>query len=157
MLMFCAIWTHRHTSTSSYENILKRKSCQTSCHAFVFFIFYFWCPEALYPMVLHLLWCPRALYPMVLHLFSSWYFQHITNSLIHHKALKTHFISHSCKHALKHYQVISHSHFHKSYFKVHQNITQSTFHTHILKHIKHHQNISQHIWKHWKDTQNILS
>jgi hypothetical protein len=57
--MLCSIQTHRHTRTSSYENIIKHKSCYTSCHAChtsILFIFYCWCHGVLYPLVLHLLW-----------------------------------------------------------------------------------------------------
>jgi hypothetical protein len=62
--MFCYIQTHRHTSTSSYENVIKHKSYHTSCyacHTSIFFVFYCWCRRALNPLVLDLLWLLCAL------------------------------------------------------------------------------------------------
>jgi Na+-translocating ferredoxin:NAD+ oxidoreductase RnfE subunit len=51
--MLCYIQTHRHTGTSSYENIIKHKSCHTSCHAChtsAFFIFWCWGRGAFIPI-----------------------------------------------------------------------------------------------------------
>jgi hypothetical protein len=58
--------------------------------------------------------------------------KHNMKSFTHHQTCKTNIFSQSHKHSHK---IMSHSHFYKSYFEVHQNT-------------------SQYHWKHWKDTQN---
>jgi hypothetical protein len=115
--MLCSIQTHRHNDTSSHENTLKYKPCHTllscyACSSSVLVGFYFWCPEALYLVVLHMLflmpwgfipggltlvlilcsvsnalglysqwsytgsfWCPEALYLMILHMLCQDIFQ----------------------------------------------------------------------------------
>jgi hypothetical protein len=73
----CSIPFKRHSSTSSYGNIIKPKPCQASCHAchtsfFVFFSFLFLMSWGFIPTATHLFFFFFLFFVVVLELYTHW-------------------------------------------------------------------------------------